>query len=135
MRRLAIVAAVTLALPVVAACGASSAPKSTEAFCSRLSELRDSDPITDAATSEQAADQAASILDDLIRTAPQQIKGDLRTFRRLVDDLRKVDQSDPAAASAAVQKLTTAEVISAGQSLSAFAADQCGFSELFGTNS
>lgn len=128
MRRL-VPAALMLLLLAVAACGGGNTPKSTEAFCSKLSELREGNPISDAATDDQAADKTASILDELIRTAPQQVKDDLRTIRRLVDDLRDIDQADAAAAAEAVQKLTNPDVISAGQSLAAFAKDECGFSD------
>ena len=128
-------AALALCVPfAAAACGGSSTPKSTDAFCTRLADLRATDPISDAATDNQAADQAAKILDGLIDTAPQQIKGDLRTFRRLIDDVRDVDKSDPAATQAAVQKLVTADVISAGQSLASFAKSECGFDDVFSTS-
>jgi hypothetical protein len=130
MRRLVALVGATLVL-AAASCGGSGTPKSTEAFCTRLADLRDRNPITDAATDSQAADEVAGILDDLIETAPQQIKGDLRRFRALVDDVRTIDTSDPAAAEDAVRALATPEVIQSAQSLAEFAQQECGLSDVF----
>ncbi len=135
MRRLTLALAATAALALAAAgCGSSGTPKSTEAFCARLADLRQRNPISDAASSNEAADEVVTILDDLIRTAPQQIKGDVRTFRRLVDEIRKVDSTDPAEAEAALRELASPAVIQSGQSLADFARDQCGFEDVFQTD-
>ena len=75
----------------------------------------------------------AAILDDLISTSPQQVRSDLRRFRRLVDDLRNLDSSDPEAAEDAVRELATPDVISSAQSLADFARDECGFDDVFPT--
>jgi hypothetical protein len=124
--------AIVLTLGLVA-CGDSGTPVSTEAFCSRLADLRQRDPLEDAASDEAAADEVAAILDDLISTSPQQVRSDLRRFRRLVDDLRSVDSSDPEAIEAALQEQVTPELLSSAQSLADFARDECGFDDVFQT--
>ena len=50
---------------------------------------------------------------------------------RLVDDVRAIDPSDPAAAEAQLRTLATPSVIQAGQSLATFAREQCGFDDVF----
>jgi hypothetical protein len=127
-----IVAAMVVASAIaLGGCGSSGTPKSTEAFCARLADLRQRNPITDAASSDQAADEVASILDDLVEISPQQIKGDLRTFRRLIDEIRKVDSTDPVEAEAALRELATPGVIQSADTLAEFARDQCGFEDVF----
>jgi hypothetical protein len=134
MRRVAAALGSTIVLAVVlVACGDSGTPVSTEAFCSRLADLRQRNPLEDAISDQAAADEVAAILDDLISTSPQQVRSDLRTFRRLVDDLRNLDSSDPQAAEDAVRELATPDVISSGQSLAKFARDECGFDDVFPT--
>jgi hypothetical protein len=122
--------AVGLAL-ILAACSSDGTPRSTEAFCARLADLREGNPITDALSDDQAADEVITILDDLIDIAPQQLKGDLRTFRGLVDDIRDIDPTDLESAEETVRKLATADVISAGESLADYARDRCGFEDVF----
>ena len=103
MRRAAAALGSTIVLALgLVACGDSGTPVSTEAFCSRLADLRQRNPLEDAVSDQAAADEVAAILDDLISTSPQQVRSDLRTFRRLVDDLRNLDSSDPQAAEDAV---------------------------------
>jgi hypothetical protein len=115
------------------ACGDSGTPVSTEAFCGRLADLRQRNPLEDAVSDEAAADEVATILDDLIATSPQQVRADLRRFRRLVDDLRSLDATDPEAAEDAVRELATPEVIQSARSLADFARDECGFDDVFPT--
>ena len=55
---------------------------------------------------------------------PQQIKADLRTFRRLVDDVRNIDISDPAGRRGARAGAGHTDVIQSGQSLAAFARER-----------
>ncbi len=134
VRLLAALAAVAaVALGLLAGCGGASAPKSTAAFCTRLADLRQGNPITDSMTDDQAAARATRILDDLIATAPESIKQDLKTFRGLIQDIRKVDRNDAADVQKAVSDLATPEVIQAGQSLADFAKSECGFTDMFQT--
>jgi hypothetical protein len=134
MRARAVAQGLVLTLAVVgAACSSDGSPRSTEAFCARLADLREGNPITDALTDDQAADEVITILDDLIDIAPQQLKGDLRTFRGLVDDIREIDPTDVASAEETVRKLATADVVSAARSLADYARDRCGFEDVFET--
>ncbi len=134
MRRVAAALGSTIVLAVgLVACGDSGTPVSTEAFCSRLADLRQRNPLEDAVSDQAAADEVAAILDDLISTSPQQVRSDLRRFRRLVDDLRNLDSSDPEAAEDALRELATPDVISSAQSLADFARDECGFDDVFQT--
>jgi hypothetical protein len=134
MRRPAAVLGLTLAVVLgLTACGDSDTPVSTEAFCTRLADLRARNPLADAASDEAAADEVAAVLDDLIETSPQQVRSDLRRFRRLVDDLRSLDSTDPEAAEDAVRELATPEVLSSARSLADFAREECGFNDVFET--
>jgi hypothetical protein len=134
MRRAAAALGSTVVLAIgLVACGDSGTPVSTEAFCSRLADLRQRNPLEDAVSDQAAADEVAGILDELISTSPQQVRSDLRRFRRLVDDLRSLDSSDPEAAEDAVRELATPEVIQSAQSLADFASDECGFDDVFQT--
>jgi len=94
VRRAMLLAVSLLLAGAVAACG--DAPERNDApFCEQLQGLQASNPLDPDASDAESIAAARQVFDDLVQAAPFALKEDLRTLRRVVDEIGSLDPTDP----------------------------------------
>jgi hypothetical protein len=131
VRRALLFAVPLLLAGAVAACG--DAPERNDApFCEQLQGLQTNNPLDPDASDAESIAAAKQVFDDLVQAAPFALKEDLRTLRRVVDEIGSLDPTDPDDAERAAGIIGDAKVLSALRDVRSYAVDQCGLPDLFG---